>query len=445
VLGFVLVTSASELIGAGPVTVTVDYNQPKQTVDGFGAAITWIAGDLNQFSPTQQTDLLNKLFSTDHPGAGLSYIRGGTFLCEFNPAPGIYNWNHPLIQDEMAYMNRVKAQYGVSRLLVTTWTPPAWMKDNNSCSGGGHVLPSFYPDLAATKVQWLLNARATLGIDVAVEGVQNEPSTGTSYDSALYTPQELNTFVVDHLKPAMQAAGLSTRIMVPEGAVYGGSAFFDSNWGYPILNDPAMRAAVDIMGTHGYGVSDMGEASQSCLQYNKPIWQTEDSALKGRYNGSISDGLSWGKEIAKALNTGNFSAWFYWWATTIYDNNGGLIAIDLSTLTYKVPKRVYVMGNFSRFIRPGAVVLTSMSSDSSLLVTAVRPDAGTVAIVLLNSTKQAKTATVSLQNLSNPPATVIPYRTSATEDQAPLSPIAVTGGGFAITVPANSVVTVVGN
>jgi len=445
VVGLALASCSVQLRGAGPITVTVDYGTPRQTVDGFGASITWIAGDLNRFSPSQQTDLLNTLYSTTQPSAGLSYVRGGTFLCEFNPSPGIYNWNHSLIQDEMAWMNRVKAAYGVTRFMASTWTPPAWMKDNNACSGGGHLLPAYYSALAQTKVQWLQNARATLGIEVAVESVQNEPDLSPSYDSAQYSVPELADFVVNHLKPAMTTAGLSTKIMVPEGSVYGGGPYFDSHWGYPLLDNPAMRAAVDIMGTHGYGVSDMGVPSQACLQYGKPIWQTEDMDGRGRYNGSITDGLAWGKEIAAALNTGHFSAWFYWWATSIYNDNGGLIFVNLSAATYQVPKRVYVLGHFSRFIRPGSVVLASTSTDANLGVTAVRPATGTAAVVLVNSTKSAKTANVSLQGLGTLPASVTPYRTSATENQAQLSPITLTGNTFTLTVPATSVVTVVGN
>jgi glucuronoarabinoxylan endo-1,4-beta-xylanase len=436
--------AAASASGAGPSTTTVDFASPKQTVAGFGASITWIAGDINQFSAAQQTDILNKLYSTTQPSAGLSYVRGGTFLCEFNPAPGVYNWSHSLIQDEMAWMNRVKAQYGVTRFLASTWTPPAWMKDNNSCSGG-HLLPTYYPALAGTQVQWLQSARTSLGLDVAVASVQNEPNLSTSYDSAVYTPQELTDYLVNHLRPAVQTAGLSTKLMVPEGSVYGGASFFDSNWGHPLLDNPTSRAAIDIVGTHGYGVSDMSEPSQTCLQYGKPIWQTEDMDSRGRFTESITDALSWGTEIAGALNTGNFSAWFYWRATTIYNDNGGLIFVDLTAHTYRIPKRVYAIGHFSRFMRPGSVVVSASSTDSGLKLAAVRSATGTAVVVLLNSTKTAKTTNIVLQNLATLPASVTPYRTSATENQLALSPIAVTGNTITMTVPAQSIVTVVGN
>src|SRR5258708_40003013 len=83
---------------AASATVTVDYSKPKQTIAGFGASITWLAGDLNNFSPANQTALLDALYSTTLPSAGLSIIRGGSVLCEVNPSAGVYDWTHPLIQ-----------------------------------------------------------------------------------------------------------------------------------------------------------------------------------------------------------------------------------------------------------------------------------------------------------------------------------------------------------
>jgi hypothetical protein len=77
-------------------------------------------------------------------------------------------------------------------------------------------------------------------------------------------------------------------------------------------------------------------------------------------------------------------------------------------------------------------------------VTAVRPVSGNVAVVIANTGRNSQTVTVSLTGLSNQPASVTPYRTSATENQTQLSPIAVSAGSFTITVPTKTIVTVVG-
>ncbi len=137
---------------AANVTVNVNYNSPRQTVEGFGASATWVANDLDKFSPAKQTQILDLLYDTSKAGASLSWVRVGSFLCDFNPSPGVYDWNHWGIQSQMRWLQRVNAAYGVNRYMVSTWSPPAWMKDNNSCTGGGHVRPQFYADLAALKI-----------------------------------------------------------------------------------------------------------------------------------------------------------------------------------------------------------------------------------------------------------------------------------------------------
>ena len=436
---------AVALHGAAPATVTVDYTKSKQTVAGFGASITWVAIDLKNFPAADQTTILNALYSTSMPSAGLSIVRAGSMLCEFNPSPGVYDWNHVLIQDEINWINRVKSTYGVNNVMVTTWTPPAWVKENNACSNGGAVLPQYYPDLANTMVLWMQNARASLGQEVNVWSVQNEPTTTPDYDSAEYTPQQFIDFVTGHLKPAMQSAGLTSKIMLPEPAVYGGAAYFDGNWTTPLLSNPTMNAQLDVVATHGYAqTSDLGDMSKAVSVYGKPMWQTEVSFGRS-YNGGMADALGSANSIYRALNLGGFNAWFYWWALDFTTGNGGLIKYSNATFTYQIPKRTYAIGNFSRFIRPGSVVLTSSSTNSNLQVTAVRPASGSVTIVVTNTSKQSISANINLSGLSVPPSTVTPYRTSSTENHAVLSAIPVSGGSFSVTVPAQSIVTFVGN
>src|SRR5258708_23037071 len=243
----------------------------------------------------------------------------------------------------------------------------------------------------------------------------------------------------------MLSAGLSTKIAVQEPYVWGGPSYFDSNWGCPILqNQPQMDADVDLLTTHDYGANaSLASPSQAALQYNKPIWQTE--VYKGKtYNGSITDALSWADSIHGALSTGNFNAWCYWWALDPYNDNQALIAYSNSTWTFQVPKRVYAIGNFSRFMRPGSVVLTTSSTNSNIQATAGSPTSGGVALVLTKQSTRSISVTVNFSNLSSPPASVTPYRTSSTENQAVLSPISLTGGSFTITIPGSSIVTLVG-
>ena len=428
----------------GGATVNVDYSQPKQTLSGFGAAITWVANDLQNFSAANQTAILDTLYNTNAPSAGLSWIRVGTMLCQFNPSSGTYNFNDPLIQSEVSWAKRVASTYGVTNVMASTWTPPAWMKSNNSCDGGS-LLPQYYPDFANTMVSWLQDWKAAVGSEVALESLQNEPNVSTSYDSCTYTTAQINTVSSGYLVPAMRNAGLTSKYTVPEPDVYGGTSYYDSNWAIPVLSDTSMDSIVDIMTTHGYGqLQNLSQPCNTCVQYNKPYWQTEVMDDKGGYNGSITNGQKWSTSIYQSLNQGGFSAWFYWWAMNYTNDDQGLVNYSNTNWTYQIPKRLYTIGQFSRFMRPGSVLLTSTSSSSSLESTAAKPTSGTIALVLSNTSTAAITVTVTLSNLSTPPSSVTPYRTSSTENQVQLSPIPVSAGSFTVTIPASSVVTLVG-
>jgi glucuronoarabinoxylan endo-1,4-beta-xylanase len=435
----VLVCSSSQLLNAAPpasATVNVNFGQPLQAIQGFGASIPWVAGDLDKFSAADQTTILNALYSTTQPSAALSWVRVHTFMCQFNPSQGTYNFNDPLIQDQVSWANRVRTTYGVSNVWASNWTPPAWMKSGGSCAGGS-LLPQYYAEYANVQVQWLQNWQMATGNAVNVLSLQNEPSTDVSYDSCTYTPDQINaaTAVV---RPALTNAGLTTKYTVPEGAVYGGTGFFNSTWATPILSYPGNPDLIDLMSTHGYGqLSNLSGPCTVCQQYGKEIWQTEVMSSKGRFDATMVDAQKWTSSIYQALNLGRFSAWFHWWVTYNANNTTPFTIVS-------IPKRVYGMGHFSRFMRPGSTLLTSTSTSTNLESTAAIPTSGKLALVLSNKSIGSINVTVNLTNASSPPTSVTPYRTSATENQTPLAAIPVTGGSFTITIPASSIVTVIG-
>ena len=76
----IVLLSATSPLKAANVTVNVDYNNPRQTIEGFGAAASWVANDIDAFSPARQTQILDLLYNTSQPGAGLSWVRVGSFL-----------------------------------------------------------------------------------------------------------------------------------------------------------------------------------------------------------------------------------------------------------------------------------------------------------------------------------------------------------------------------
>jgi O-glycosyl hydrolase len=107
-------------------------------------------------------------------------------------------------------------------------------------------------------------------------------------------------------------------------------------------------------------------------------------------------------------------------------------------------KRLWVMGNFSGFVRPGwKRVGTSGTTPSGVLVSAyIDPANSSLSIVAINSNTSA--SSVSFYIAGTPPCSLTPYETSASKDLAAGSSVSVTQGRLSATLSPQSVTTFVG-
>jgi hypothetical protein len=105
---------------------------------------------------------------------------------------------------------------------------------------------------------------------------------------------------------------------------------------------------------------------------------------------------------------------------------------------------MFTIGQYSRFVRPNNYRMDATSSQSSVLVSAYKDtNSSAFAIVVVNTNPSTDVQqTFNLTNFTA--ATVTPWITSGTLSLAPQTPMTVTNGSFAYTIPARSVVTFVG-
>jgi glucuronoarabinoxylan endo-1,4-beta-xylanase len=102
------------------------------------------------------------------------------------------------------------------------------------------------------------------------------------------------------------------------------------------------------------------------------------------------------------------------------------------------------MGNYSRFIRPGYMrVSTSGTVPSGVMLTAYKnPADGTVVVVAINNNTSSTPLSLYISGVV--PCTITPWVTSATDDLAAKTPITVSNARFSATLDAQSVTTFVG-
>ena len=322
-----------------------------------------------------------------------------------------------------------KAQARGARVWSTPMSPPVIYKDTNSVNGGDFVSsPANYQGYASQLAGYVASME-TNGINLYALSIQNEPDMSTTYESCLWTAQQFHDFL-PYLYNALIASNVaSAKILMPEY----------SRWQFDIatnaMDDTNTAAMVGILAAHNYG-----SAAAPVNNYGKALWETEISSFDA-FDGSITNGIYWAGQIHAFMTVAEVNAWHYYWLIP-YDPNGpeNLAVTDDSG---NPTKRMYVLGNYSRFVRPDYYRIGVTNATGSILVSAYKdPGSGNYAIVAINPTSGSVTQIFNLSGFTA--GTVTPWITSDTLSLAPQSPIAVNGTVFTNVLPALSVVTFVG-
>lgn len=404
-------------------TCTVDWNNVHQRIDGFGASsafsgFTWTTNLADMFFSTNNGTARSKNGTNfTFSGIGLSLLRS-----QIQPG-GFANAN------EITLMQYAQAR-GAS-IWSTPWSPQASFKNNNNTIGGT-ILSSSYQAYANQLAGYVAKLKSTYGItNFYALSIQNEPDATVGYVSCYWNAQQFHDFV-PYLYNALVASNVSsTRIMLPES----------ENWpDYSNLVVAAMSDStsnmVGIVADHNYDGPD-GPATLAKNSYGKPLWETEVSTFDPQ-DGSISNGVYWAKRIYLFMTQGQVNAYHFWWLINLNTDNEGL-----TDNNYVPSKRMYTMGQYSRFVRPNYYRIDASTTGSALISAYQETNSGNFAIVAVNNTGTDINQTFNLSNFP-PVSSVNPWITSATMSLSNQAPVGVAGSSFSYTLPALSVVTFVG-
>ena len=376
-------------------------------MDGFGIADVWQAKSTS--SAAQRT-----LFWDPDQGIGMTLLRVGID-------------ETAKIMGDAAFVDAPEVVKFGGKVWAAPWSPPAADKDNNNINNGGHLNTSAYDSWATTLAAFPAYFKQNAGVDLWGISAQNEPDFTASYRSCLFDKTQMNNFI-KVLGPKLQALSPPVHLLAAEPDTWG-NTWGGDNYGTAIEGDATVSALVDIIATHDYGSNGATRpAPPASMKHH--LWETEITYSSGA---AISAGIDIARGIYAAVNTGGASGWLYWWTQAFMDGGS----------TTSPPKRVYAMGNFSKFVRPGYVRVGISGAPSSVQIVAFYNSDGTVAIVALNSGSSAVAGSFFVSG-SCWPTTVTPYVTSASSNLAAGTAITVSGGRFSGSLEAQSVTTFVG-
>ena len=382
--------------------LNVNFSDVHQRIDGFGASDAW-----NGTLSDAQADLF---FSATN-GIGLSILRVGLDSGGNSMA---------------AYSNATKAAARGAIVWAAPWTAPGNWKDNGSETNGGHLLPANYDAWATRLAGFAGRLQQNAGVPLYGLSVQNEPDYTAPYVSMLYTNQEMTNFV-KVLGPKLAALNPRPKLIMPDLAVWGNA------WGYTssVLADSVAAPYVDFFAVHQYGGISAPQTAA------RPIWETEQSSFEG-FDPSIGNGLMVARWVHDSIVTGNVSAWHYWWLIGLNGDNEGLVGGG-----GQITKRLYTLGNFSKFVRPGYMMVGVTGAPGGVSATAYKdPATGKFVIVAINQNGADVPLNVTFNGMSA--GSVTPWVTSNSVNLAQQSALAVSGGSFTTTLQAASVTSFVG-
>jgi len=434
--GIAVVLSAminSEIIHAQ--TCTVNWTNIHQRIDGFGASSAW-----RSTWTSAQADMF---FSTNN-GIGLSLLRNHIAYASSPSSNSIPT------TAETSIMSMAHARGAL--IWSAPWTPAAGFKstndiyDSNKAAGNGINGGSFRGGdatnlaYAVQLASYVANIKRVFGYSLYAISIQNEPDANvTSYEACQWSQANMHDFVTN-LNNALVAKGVgSTKILLPES----------QNWMDPkslrstALSDTNVAPYVAIIANHNYvannQVGDLTTPAQLSVG-GRSVWETEVSQIGGTFDGSIANGVYWAWRIHLYMTAAQVNAWHYWWLIPGNSDNEGL-----TDSAGNPAKRMYALGQWSRFVRPGYYRIDASTTAGSAFISAFNDtNSGLFAIVAVNT--NASTTINQTFNLNNFPTvtTVTPWITSATLSLSNQTPIAVSGSSFNYTLPARSVVTFVG-
>lgn len=387
--------------------IFVDAKHSFQSFIGIGAALTDAAAEsFAKLPASQQQELLTAYFD---PAKGIGYTLARTTIhsCDFSSGSYTYVKDNDtslstfsVAHDETYRIPFVKkaiqAAGGKLTLYVSPWSPPAWMKDNNSMLQGGKLKKELAQSWANYYVKFIKTYEAK-GIPIWGLSVQNEPMAKQRWESCIFTAEEERDFIKNYLGPTLQKSGLGSKKLIAWD--HNRDLLFQR--ASVILNDPAAAKYVWGIGFHWYETWTGGPMQFDNLALvnrsfpGKNLIFTEGCKEKFSIDSvnNWSLGERYGHSMINDFNNGTVG-WTDW--NILLDETGGpnhvgnfcFAPLHADTKNGKLiyTNAYYYIGHFSKFIRPGAKRIAVSASRAQLQTTGFRNSDGSIVIIVMNTT-----------------------------------------------------------
>lgn len=454
---------------AQSATLTVDRTDRHQTLEGFGASSAWWSQDIGGWTGTGASgkelreEILDLLYSEE--GLGLTIYRynlgagtgtgekRGEFVDSWRSAQSFIDDSGAIdytLDANAVWCLRRAVELGADKVFFFSNSAP----DTMTITGMPHSekqrrkVTNLAPEQYQAFADYALNAvehfRAQ-GIPVMAISPINEPqwTWQGGQEGCHYEPDEMVALYRVFYRTMLERGMLEdVELDLFESGQFGGSKF--KKWFRAIAQDDVLGPALHTLSGHSYNSSYSDkEKTARWLKKNYPglkIRCTEWTEMTSGRDTGMDSAVIMADMICSDLTILDAISWTYWLALSRYDWRDGLMYVDTDNQTYTMTKRYYEYGNFTRFIREGAVRVGSEVTGGDLNSVSFEQD-GKLITVLVNRSAE-NTTTVALNIPGGAYRTMSTWLTDETHNLEQTGSGAYSAQGSVI-LPPQSVMTIV--
>lgn len=445
-------------VPAAETVISVNAAAKRQKIDGMGCGAIFYEGHITSLAARghdQQQQALYDAMFRDVPTDFLHLmIRHDHEPENDNADPWM-----PAFKDEWfkyaehtaAICAAAKKRRPGMQLYATLYTPPAWMKTNNDVSAGGKARGTLRPgmELEFGEFCWaFLDWMHRHGHDIQYLSIANEPDWEHTQPGYWLTPKahaDLLAGTAAYLREMIRRhPGAPMPKLVAPNTLSAVDAA--ERWLPPLLAKAGKDFAV--AGTHDYDRRGDRWSVLTKAATGRPVWCTE-WCVNGPDNSPelIRSAAEYWLAMTEAFN-GGATAWMaYDWVYPPRPGGEALIHVDWGN-RFTLTKIYHGFRQWNLPLTPGmSVVHTSLTGPAASgfsqpgVKAAAFLSADGKQLVIHAAAVQDTAAPVSLRITAAPGQTVQRFRTSTTENAAPLPAVQLDGGKLTDTIPARAMMT----
>lgn len=451
-------------IAAAVTVVSVNPTVRHQTFEGFGEGTMdqFTEHYYNNFSSALRSDYLDKLYTLDSNGLGLTICRvpmpvgdapGHTHHSRysdgrppeaFEPEEGVFEWNS---YNDLLWKAQGAEERG-AKMWAYWFSMPYWLTVSGCTAGNGdgttnNLRAGKESRFAEHMCSVLRHFREAWDIEFDYVSAINEPECDWwdygGGQPGCHVSSDQAVLIYAALKEQLALYSLAPLLVAYDSAYTNTVTYLNSLLGSSVEND------LSVLTCHQYSTSDWGLREWAYIRsrYQKSLWMSEwGDWTNAQYPGYTPGGdahqqmMNYADKIHEALSTLKANGWVMWEPEFIFDTQAG---------NFQPRKAYWAVAQYSRHVRPGMVMIQAQSDNPDLKTTAWLGTSTTAGrdIVLVTVNNGASPISVNFDLSEFAGIDIEEVRTTSSDQSySQVSFEGLSAGRFHLDVPAKSITTV---